>query len=108
MTSNRARFVSSMTTFAEGGSEPSLIRSGISELKAFDGADRQADDRGLYVRRPILFECCLVDQRSLSALRQLGSASHDDGLAVCGGSAPINIEADLTARGIVHDVVVVG
>jgi hypothetical protein len=30
--------------FAEEGSEPSLVRSGISELKAFDGADRQADD----------------------------------------------------------------
>ena len=26
------------------GSELSLVRSGISELKAFDGADRQADD----------------------------------------------------------------
>jgi hypothetical protein len=37
-------FVSSMTTFAEGGSELSLVGSGISELKAFDGADRQADD----------------------------------------------------------------
>ena len=90
------------------GSELSLVRSGISELKAFDGADRQADDCGPHVGRPILLECRLVDQGSLSAVRQLSSASHDDGLAVCGGSAPIDIEADLTARGIVHDVVVVG
>jgi hypothetical protein len=87
--------------------EEGWVSSWVPEFEAFHGVQRQADDRGPYVRRPILCKCGLVDQGSLATVGEGSGTGHDDGLTMSGRGAPINIEADFGIGGIVHDVVVV-
>ena len=84
-----------------------MMKLGIPELKSLHCVERQADNRGPYVRRPVLFKCRLVDKRSMVVLCKLSGTGHRDCLAMCGRSAAIDGEADLGAGCIARDVVVV-
>jgi hypothetical protein len=79
----------------------------IPNLEAFDGGNWHANHRSVHVRRPLLQECRLVDQRLLTVSGQCRSAGHYYSLTMRCGGAAVDVEADLRARRVLNDVVVV-
>jgi hypothetical protein len=82
-------------------------RSWIPEFEAFDGGEWHADYVGRYVRGPLLQQCRLIDQPLLIVFGYGRLTSHYHGLTMGCGCPAIDVEADLSARRVMNDVVVV-